>query len=97
MSDKIGILVEPDEYAINELLKDHSLHTQAPQVILYGEDYPKMDISQTFRIAASYGLVGEPTLNAPWYAGANFGRCKYNKARTLRAKARHKRKKKCSR
>ncbi len=53
-----------------------------------------MDISQTIRIVSTYGLVGDVNVNLPWYAGANFGRCKYNKARTLRAKARHKRKKK---
>lgn len=34
------------------------------------------------------------TLREPRWEMTDFGRCKYNKARTLRAKARHKRKKK---
>lgn len=67
------------------------------RVVLFPEDFPKMNITQSFRVALTYGLANEQ-LNAPWYAGANFGRCKYNKARIERAKARNrKRKQKCKR
>lgn len=56
-----------------------------------------MNIANTMRVAMTYGLANEQ-LNAPWHAGANFGRCKYNKARIERAKARNrKRKNKCKR
>lgn len=62
------------------------------------EDFPQMDIASAYRVAMSYGLSDERMSNT-WYKGGDIlGRCKYNSARTQRAKAHNKkRKKKCKR
>lgn len=87
-----GIIVHP-EYAFDLV----DIHDDPSIVVLSPSNLPKMDITQSFRVALTYGLANEE-LNAPWYAGSVLGRCKYNKARIERAKARNrKRKQKCKR